>query len=60
MLCGVVGAGNWVPSALLPALRAQTGCAVVGCAASIAHLALDEARLVTGSALTIDGGVGAA
>ena len=31
MPCGVVGAGNWMPSALLPALRVQTGCAVVGC-----------------------------
>jgi NAD(P)-dependent dehydrogenase (short-subunit alcohol dehydrogenase family) len=29
-------------------------------AAAIAYLAADESRFVTGSALTIDGGVGAA
>lgn len=40
MLCGVVGAGNWMPSALLPALRVQTGCAVVGCVAG----SLEEAE----------------
>jgi predicted dehydrogenase len=34
MLCGVVGAGNWMRSALLPALLAQKECKVVGCAAA--------------------------
>lgn len=33
MRCGVVGAGNWMRSALLPVLRARRDCEVVGCAA---------------------------
>jgi predicted dehydrogenase len=34
MRCGVVGAGNWARSALIPALRAQRGCELVACAAA--------------------------
>jgi NAD(P)-dependent dehydrogenase (short-subunit alcohol dehydrogenase family) len=40
MLCGVVGAGNWMGSALSSAPCALTGCAVVGCLAG----SLEEAE----------------
>jgi predicted dehydrogenase len=44
MRCGVVGAGNWMRSALLPALRSQNDCDVVGCAAA----SLEESEAFAG------------
>lgn len=44
--CGLVGAGDWMRHALLPALRAQDGVEIVGCVAATeaesAHFAANE------------------
>ena len=44
MRCGIVGAGHWARTALIPALRAQPGCEIVACAAATLGEAQDLAR----------------
>ena len=56
MLCGVVGAGNWMRLARLPALGLQKDCNVVGFVA----VSLRGIRGICPGILTIDRGVSAA